>query len=178
MNTLSKKGGSEVFYLPLFTNLLEIKAGWEDGYLIRLDIKLCGGAFNGNGNPDVNPVAYKSGLGERLAAIMDGSDQMGQIPAKAKGSMFQTRVWTVLLSVPGGMVITYGELAAKVGCQSPRAVGQALKANPLPIIIPCHRVVGRYGWLGGFSCGIEVKELLLRRERRLRHEDCCYKRQP
>lgn len=60
--------------------------------------------------------------------------------------------------------MSYSEMAYEVGCGSPRAVGQALKSNPLPIIIPCHRVVGKGGNLIGFSCGLEIKALLLRFE--------------
>jgi len=72
---------------------------------------------------------------------------------------FQHRLRYTLLKIPMGHTNTYGDLA-KVLNSGPRAVGQALGANPLPILIPCHRVVAAHG-LGGFSCGLNWKRLLL-----------------
>ncbi len=79
---------------------------------------------------------------------------------------FKKRVLEAVRSIDYGKVITYGELAKELGT-SPRAVGQALKANPTPVIIPCHRVVAKNS-LGGFSQGIEIKRKLLELEG-LRH---------
>ncbi|MDQ6981834.1 MAG: methylated-DNA--[protein]-cysteine S-methyltransferase [Mariprofundus sp.] len=78
---------------------------------------------------------------------------------------FQARMRVELLAIPAGKVCTYGDLAGKLGT-SPRAMGQALGANPLPILIPCHRVVAANG-LGGFSCGIDWKKKLLQFEKAL-----------
>ena len=64
---------------------------------------------------------------------------------------FQARVYAALLEVPAGRVITYGDLAAAIGCRSPRAVGQALRRNPFAPVVPCHRVVAAGGRLGGFQ---------------------------
>jgi len=75
---------------------------------------------------------------------------------------FQEKMRAGLLAIPSGEVCTYGELARKLGT-SPRAMGQALGANPLPILIPCHRVVAANG-LGGFACGLVWKEKLLQLE--------------
>jgi len=78
---------------------------------------------------------------------------------------FQRQVYTELLRVPYGRVITYGSLAESVGRgELARAVGQAVGANPLPILIPCHRVVAAEGRLGGFTGGLAVKAALLRTE--------------
>ncbi|WP_457568354.1 methylated-DNA--[protein]-cysteine S-methyltransferase [Desulfurobacterium sp.] len=74
-------------------------------------------------------------------------------------SPFQKNVFSAVKSIPPGKTATYGEIAATVGT-SPRAVGQALKRNPFPLIIPCHRVVASKG-TGGFSQGTEIKEKLL-----------------
>lgn len=77
------------------------------------------------------------------------------------GTVFQKKVWQALREIPYGEVITYGELARKVGRpKASRAVGQANGANPIPIIVPCHRVVGTNG-LGGYGGGLPVKRLLL-----------------
>jgi len=82
--------------------------------------------------------------------------------AQAK-TAFQMRLREALLAIPPGKTRTYGELAHELGT-APRALGQALGANPLPLLIPCHRVVAANG-LGGFSCGIEWKKALLEFER-------------
>jgi len=80
-----------------------------------------------------------------------------------RGTVFRRRVWRELRIVPAGRVVTYGELAQQLGT-SARAVGGAVAANPVPLIVPCHRVVGSSG-LGGFSFGdVEVKKWLLRHE--------------
>lgn len=79
----------------------------------------------------------------------------------SSGTPFQVSVWRELLKIPYGNVKTYGEIAEKIGNpHAARAVGSAVGANPIPIIIPCHRVVGRNG-LGGYSCGIQIKKKLL-----------------
>lgn len=78
---------------------------------------------------------------------------------------FQREVYERLLKVPHGRVTTYGELAEAVGrSEMARAVGQAVGANPIPIVIPCHRVVAAEGRLGGFSGGLAAKAALLRIE--------------
>jgi methylated-DNA-[protein]-cysteine S-methyltransferase len=86
----------------------------------------------------------------------------------SSGTPFQKSVWRELLKIPYGRVTTYGEIAKRVGnSRAARAVGNAVGANPLPIIVPCHRVVATNG-LGGYSGGIEVKKSLLRTEGILR----------
>lgn len=78
---------------------------------------------------------------------------------------FQREVYAELVRVPHGRVITYGKLAEAVGrAELARAVGQAVGANPVPILIPCHRVVAAEGRLGGFTGGLAVKAALLRTE--------------
>lgn len=78
---------------------------------------------------------------------------------------FQEKMRAGLLDIPFGEVRTYGELAKRLGT-SPRAMGQALGANPLPILIPCHRIIATDG-MDGFTCGLEWKKRLLSFERRL-----------
>jgi len=81
-------------------------------------------------------------------------------------SSFQRRVWEAAMKIPYGEVRTYGWIARKLN-SSPRAVGQALKSNPLPIVIPCHRVVSSQG-IGGYSGGINLKTRMLKLEGALR----------
>jgi methylated-DNA-[protein]-cysteine S-methyltransferase len=82
----------------------------------------------------------------------------------SSGTPFQASVWRELLKIPYGNVKTYGEIAEEIGNpHAARAVGNAVGANPVPIIVPCHRVVGASG-LGGYSCGIQIKKKLLQIE--------------
>ena len=86
--------------------------------------------------------------------------------AKLKGTAFQKKVWQQLLKIPRGKTMTYGELARVIGHpKAARAVGSACNANPLPIVIPCHRVVARDGSLGGYAGGIQAKLRLLQSEK-------------
>lgn len=85
-------------------------------------------------------------------------------PVAPLGTPFQVSVWKGLMQIPYGQVISYSELAKRIGrSNSARAVGNAVGANPIPIIVPCHRVVSSRG-LGGYSSGIEIKKMLLRLE--------------
>lgn len=89
-----------------------------------------------------------------------------QLPAlDLQGSEFQRRVWRALLEIPWGEVRSYGELAASLGMPgAARAVGAANGRNPVAILVPCHRVVGAGGRLGGYSGGLDVKRKLLAHE--------------
>lgn len=84
-----------------------------------------------------------------------------QIPLHAIGTPFQRQVWSALQAIPPGEIRTYGELAREIG-SAPRAVGQACRRNPIPIIIPCHRVVAAQG-AGGYSGATEGAELAIKR---------------
>ena len=87
-------------------------------------------------------------------------------PFLKKGTEFQKQVWKLISRIPYGETRTYGELARQLGSIGyARGVGQACRANPLPLLIPCHRVVENQG-LGGFSGGVEIKKKLLKMERK------------
>ncbi|NLM54812.1 MAG: methylated-DNA--[protein]-cysteine S-methyltransferase [Firmicutes bacterium] len=79
------------------------------------------------------------------------------------GTPFQERVWKALLEIPHGQTATYKAVGEKCGCRGYRAIGRAVGTNPIAIIVPCHRVVGRSG-LGGFSGGLHIKRFLLELE--------------
>ena len=82
---------------------------------------------------------------------------------RPRGTVFQQRVWAELLRIPRGKTVTYGTLAEKLGSHA-RAVGGAVGRNPISIMIPCHRVVGKDGSLTGYAGGVERKKELLRME--------------
>ena len=81
-----------------------------------------------------------------------------------QGTEFLRRVWQSLFTIFYGQTKTYSEIARMVGCKSARAVGQAIGHNPIALIIPCHRVVGANGTLGGYAYGINRKKQLLQLE--------------
>ncbi len=84
------------------------------------------------------------------------------LPLAPQGTNFQRSVWRQLQGIPYGQTISYGELARRVGNpKASRAVGSANGANPLPIVIPCHRVIAGNGTLGGFGGGLPTKQMLL-----------------
>lgn len=87
------------------------------------------------------------------------------LPLDPKGTDFQKRVWTELLTVPFGVTKTYGELAKALGdIKTVRAVGSALNKNPIAIVVPCHRIIGASGKLVGFAGGLKNKSILLELE--------------
>ena len=81
-----------------------------------------------------------------------------------RGTSFRRRVWDVLLTIPYGQAMTYGQIAKALGCGSAQAVGGAVGHNPISLIIPCHRVVGAGGSLTGYAGGVEKKRSLLEME--------------
>jgi methylated-DNA-[protein]-cysteine S-methyltransferase len=102
----------------------------------------------------------------QLEAYFDGRLTRFDLDLHIGGTPFQNKVWNALCEIPFGETISYGELANRIGNPAAsRAVGRANGANPLPIVIPCHRVIGSDRSLTGFGGGIEVKRLLLEHER-------------
>ena len=87
-----------------------------------------------------------------------------ELPLSPKGTAFQQRIWRELLQITYGQTESYGSLAARLG-SSARAVGSAVGRNPISLIIPCHRVLGADGSLGGYAGGLENKMKLLRLEK-------------
>jgi methylated-DNA-[protein]-cysteine S-methyltransferase len=100
----------------------------------------------------------------QLAEYLKGSRKKFVLPLLPHGTDFQKRVWSTLLKVPHGQTVTYAELARMAGTPSAtRAVANALGKNPIPIVIPCHRVLSSAG-IGGFSGGLWRKRTLLKLE--------------
>lgn len=116
--------------------------------------------FGAQGARDASPLldAAEAQLREYFA----GARRTFDLPLAPHGTAFQQRVWTALRAIPYGETRTYGELAAAIGSpNASRAVGMANHRNPIPIIIPCHRVIGADGSLTGYAGGLETKRRLL-----------------
>lgn len=103
----------------------------------------------------------------QLGAFFRGERQDFDLPLNPGGTPFQQKVWNLLREIPRGETITYGELARRAGNpKASRAVGAANGRNPIPIVIPCHRVIGSNGMLTGYAGGLEAKKKLLEIETR------------
>ncbi len=108
-----------------------------------------------------DPTRFES-VTAQLAEYFAGTRQTFDLPLAAEGTEFQLSVWRSLTGIPYGTTISYAELARSVGnVRASRAVGLANGANPLPIVVPCHRVIGTDGSLTGFGGGLETKRKLL-----------------
>lgn len=107
-------------------------------------------------------------LGRQLKEFFAGERREFDLPLAPKGTEFRRRVWAQLLKIPFGETMSYGQLARRIGNPAAcRAVGAANGANPIALIIPCHRVIGANGTLTGYGGGLDLKEKLLAWERSL-----------
>jgi methylated-DNA-[protein]-cysteine S-methyltransferase len=102
----------------------------------------------------------------QLRAYFEGELVTFDLPLELHGTEFQRRCWMALASIPYGQTVSYGEQARRLGLgnDAARAVGAANGQNPLPIVLPCHRVIGADGSLTGFGGGLHVKRFLLEHE--------------
>ncbi len=102
---------------------------------------------------------------DQLREYFDGTRQTFDLPLRPQGTDFQMTVWRTLATIPWGATWSYGDLARSIGKpDAVRAVGAANGRNPLPIVLPCHRVIGADGSLTGFGGGLPIKAALLRLE--------------
>jgi len=132
---------------------------WSDAGLLRLAFERLEGV--GAQERDV-PAVYA----EPLTRYFDGEpEDFADLPLDLRGTEFQLRVWNALREIPWGQVRTYGGIAQEVHSpRAMRAVGQANHVNPVPVVVPCHRVVEAGHHLGGYGGGLERKQLLLELE--------------
>lgn len=144
--------------LSLLTPLGDLTLSEEDGAIVSLDWDRASAQ---------QPTSLLRDAAEQLQDYFDGKRRHFQIPVAPHGTAFQRRVWAALQQIPPGETRSYGDLARALA-SDPRAVGQANGRNPIPIIIPCHRVVAWDGSIGGYSGldGIATKTFLLDLERR------------
>ncbi|MDB2447063.1 methylated-DNA--[protein]-cysteine S-methyltransferase [bacterium] len=109
---------------------------------------------------------------KQLNEFLSGKRSSFDIPLSVEGTDFQVDTWEALTKIPYGKTICYSELADKVGSpKAQRAVGMANNKNPLPIIVPCHRVIGKNGSLTGYAGGLEAKKFLLNLENNEDYKD-------
>ena len=111
---------------------------------------------------DSSPLLEKAK--EEIEEYFQGKRKTFDLPLDAKGTEFQKRVWKELLDIRYGETLSYGEIGDRIGTKAYRAIGNACGKNPIPILIPCHRVVGKDN-IGGFSLGLDLKRKLLDIER-------------
>lgn len=112
--------------------------------------------------PTDNFVERRNNFTQQLTEYFNGQRQTFSLPLNPDGTKFQQMVWQALLDIPYGKTATYKQIAEHIGRPTAcRAVGNAIHHNPLPIVIPCHRVVGSNGKLTGFALGLDTKKILL-----------------
>jgi methylated-DNA-[protein]-cysteine S-methyltransferase len=130
----------------------------EAGYLVR--IAFPGEHLTGTQKDQSDPLLTACAI--QLSEYFDGKRQTFDMPLEPTGTEFQQDVWCALKRIPFGKLRSYGEIAREIGRPSAvRAVGAANGRNPLPIIVPCHRVIGSDGSLTGFAGGLAMKKQLL-----------------
>lgn len=146
---------------PIATPFGDLGAAFgKDGKLVQL-VRLHGVALPA---PEQAPKSLPY-LKRQLEAYFSGNLRDFNIPMHAEGTEFQNRVWKELLRIPYGQAISYLELARRLGDEKCiRAAARANGANPIAILIPCHRVIGSDGSLVGYGGGLDMKEFLLRLE--------------
>ncbi|MEY2908602.1 MAG: hypothetical protein RLZZ602_1125 [Pseudomonadota bacterium] len=118
-----------------------------------------------SGPEEMTPSPLLAEAAAQLRAYFSGQLKVFDLPLQPEGTEFQQRVWQELKKIPWGATTTYGEIARALSSpKSARAVGAAIGRNPLSIVVPCHRVIGRDGSLTGFAGGLERKSWLLNLE--------------
>jgi methylated-DNA-[protein]-cysteine S-methyltransferase len=145
----------------------------EDGALVALAFadhwdKLARWIDRLYGHPTLAPSPAAAPVGEALAAYLAGDvASLDAVRVALRGTGFQLRVWAALRAIPHGATCSYGDIALAIGApRAVRAVGAANGANPVSIVVPCHRVIGSGGALTGYGGGIERKVWLLEHEAR------------
>lgn len=127
------------------------------------DLGINGVSFTSVVNEDIDT---SSDIQKQFAEYEKGMRKVFDLPLHLIGTDFQKKVWNALLEIPYGETRTYQEIAIRIGNpKAVRAVGRACNRNPVGIIVPCHRVIGKNGSLTGYAGGLSYKELLLKHEK-------------
>jgi len=145
-------------YYVIDTPIVPIGYGIENGLVVRID-------FRPTIQPNGPETPVSMDVSKQLYDYMAGVRRTLNIPYLLTGTLFQKKVFNAMQQIPVGQTWSYQELATLVGTPNgSRAIGNACGANPLPLIIPCHRIIRSDGKLGGFSGGLDVKIALLKQE--------------
>ena len=144
-------------YYPTAQGLLEVVC--SDGAVTGLRWVERPAAFH-------QPTPLSDAAAQQVREYLDGQRRMFSLPVSVRGTAFQKRVWQALAQIPYGQTTSYGAIAARLDCpKACRAVGAAVGRNPLWLLIPCHRCVGKNGALTGYAGGLARKACLLALER-------------
>ena len=139
----AEESGLRYIFFPKGRNTLPIGADWEH-----------------------RPVFFKE-VKRQLGAYFKGDLKTFDLPLAPRGTAFQHQVWEALRRIPYGEVVSYKSIAEAIGNpKAVRAVGGANGKNPIPVVVPCHRVIGSSGDLTGFGGGLETKSRLIELEKR------------
>jgi len=149
----------ETYVFAFETPLSVLTAVETDGMLTAL-------RFGGSVRQTEAPTPLLAETKRQLLQYFAGERRMFSLPLAPEGTAFQKTVWEALCGIRYGETASYGEIACRIGNEkAARAVGMANNRNPIPIIIPCHRVIGKDGTLTGYAGGLPVKEKLLALEK-------------
>jgi len=141
-------------YAKLFNQTIEVEVD---------DIGIVGMSFTSNRKVEFDE---NNDIQKQLTEYEKGSRKKFDLPLHLIGTDFQKQVWNALLEIPYGETRSYQEIAIRIGKpKALRAVGGACNRNPIGIIVPCHRVIGKNGSLTGYAGGLSYKELLLNHEK-------------
>ncbi|OAA90445.1 methylated-DNA--[protein]-cysteine S-methyltransferase [Clostridium ljungdahlii] len=114
----------------------------------------------------INETPLLKNAGNQLQEYLEGKRKKFDLPLEPQGTEFQKKVWNALQEIPYGKTFSYKDVAQNIGnIKACRAVGMANNKNPIPICIPCHRVIGSNGKLVGYAGGLDIKEKLLEIEK-------------
>lgn len=156
------------YYKDINTIIGKVRIIEEDGYIIELQINK---DFDKNEDILEKDTNILKNTERQLSEYFSGKRNTFDLKLNPKGTDFMKKVWIELLNIPYGETRTYKEVAEKIGNpKGARAVGMANNKNPIPIIIPCHRVIGKNKKLVGYALGLDMKEFLLNLERKNKKE--------
>lgn len=148
------------FKSKFFSNIGWLKIEGTEDYITSLSFQ------KDEPEPSTAHANWHNPLIEQLNAYFDAQRYVFDLPLQPKGTAFQQKVWRELLKIPYGQTISYWELSQRLGdVKAIRAAASANGKNPIPLLIPCHRVIGKDGSLTGFSAGLDRKKYLLELEK-------------
>jgi len=157
--------GVKLSTLVVETPLGQVRAAVTEAGVARIALPRSSGAvFADAERVPWLPLADK--LEQELGEYFSGKRREFSLPVDPRGTEFQRAVWRAIADIPYGQTSTYAEIARAAGrARAVRAAGSATGANPIPLLIPCHRVIAAHGKLGGFSGGLDAKRRLLALEK-------------